>query len=532
MATRNLAVMFTDIKGFTARTSDSTRDGVRSLLDEHDRLLRPVFRHFDGTVVKTIGDAFLVYFESPTDAVICGLAIQSVLKKFNTSVSEKERIAVRVAINVGDVEMVDGDVLGEPVNIAARLEAITEPGEVWFTEAVYLTMNRKEAPSAEIGERTFKGIPLPVRVYKVISDPPSEQLLQIDRSVRLERGKPQIEGIGPTRVTQASWRPYAAAAVVALLVGPLLAVFGYDALGNWQMQRRIDRLIAIEDPVAALEAIDEALARRPDDLELRTLARRATEMNLDRRIARHEDGAVTLQWLEAEMAAKPYLDGLKPRLARLEAEVKLNEAIRSRGRDDAFWGAFRELIRRYPEGTEVPLAAVEVLKGANRIVATHLWPYELVIERGGGLPDDPELQQAILDASLQVLDGYPPASGYGERAHALTGAHFEEARAAWAEQALTEGGGYAVLNALVILEEAGDPRVSEPFHLALRAVAAADADPAIFEVLRALEDARQGRLVLEILTGTRPDMRSGTSSESRAAFAELRDDLRVRFPAD
>jgi class 3 adenylate cyclase len=101
MATRNLAIMFTDIKVFTQRTSASSRDAMKALLEQHERLLLPVFAHFDGTVVKTIGDAFLVYFESPTDAVLCGVTIQEVLRQHNAQQAEDDRLEVRVAINVG-----------------------------------------------------------------------------------------------------------------------------------------------------------------------------------------------------------------------------------------------------------------------------------------------------------------------------------------------------------------------------------------------------------------------------------------------
>ncbi len=531
MATRNLAVMFTDIKGFTARTSDSTRDGVRSLLDEHDRLLRPVFRHFDGTIVKTIGDAFLVYFESPTDAVICGLAIQSALKKFNASVAEDERIAVRVAINVGDVEMVDGDVLGEPVNIAARLESITDPGEVWFTEAVYLTMNRKEAPSAEIGERTFKGIPLPVRVYKVISDPPSEQLLQIDRSVRLERGVPHIEGLGPTRAPPPSWRRWAAAGIVALLVGPLLAVYAYDALDRWRAEKRIDRLIALEDPGRALEAIDGVLENRPDDERLRALAARVTEMQIDRRLDRGDDPAEVLEWLKDEMRGRGHLDVLRPRLAELEARVTLQEAITSRGRDNAFWQAFRELLERYPQDPEVPLAAIDVLRDNNRMLSTMLWPYELVTERGGP-PEDSKVRDHMLEACIRTFEVMQPESSYGERAHGLARNHFGEQRITWANQALEEGGGVAVLNALFILAETGDERVDQPFFSALRAVADADLQPEGLKMLQSLETEREASLVLDVIDAAQPQLRSGTSRESREVFTSLRRDLTARWRAD
>src|SRR5688500_9832785 len=140
--------MFTDIKGFTDRTSQVPREELRDLLSKHDTLLRPMFSAFRGRVIKTIGDAFLVVFGSPTDAVVCGMAVQEVLRKHNASVGETDRFHVRVAVNVGDVEERGSDVFGEAVNLASRLEGIAEAGEVWFTEAVYLTMNRHEAPTA------------------------------------------------------------------------------------------------------------------------------------------------------------------------------------------------------------------------------------------------------------------------------------------------------------------------------------------------------------------------------------------------
>jgi class 3 adenylate cyclase len=130
MATRNLSIMFTDIKGFTQRTSASSREAMKALLEQHERLLLPVFAYFDGVVVKTIGDAFLVYFESPTDAVLCGVTIQEVLRHHNAKQAKADRLEVRVAINVGEVELEQGDVMGEAVNIAARLEGVTEAGEV------------------------------------------------------------------------------------------------------------------------------------------------------------------------------------------------------------------------------------------------------------------------------------------------------------------------------------------------------------------------------------------------------------------
>ncbi len=167
MKTANLAIVFTDIKGFTERTSRQTLEENERLLATHDGLLRPIFSAFGGKIVKSIGDAFLVTFESPTQAVLAGVAIQDRLWMHNRETPEADRINVRVAVNVGEVRVENRDVFGEPVNIAARVEGITLAGEVFFTESVYLSMNKAEVPAEEVGHFELKGIPGKIRVFKV-----------------------------------------------------------------------------------------------------------------------------------------------------------------------------------------------------------------------------------------------------------------------------------------------------------------------------------------------------------------------------
>jgi class 3 adenylate cyclase len=169
MKTANLAIVFTDIKGFTERTGKQSHEENQRMLRLHDALLMPVFRAFEGRLVKTIGDAFLVVFPSPTRAVLCGVAIQDRLWDYNRRVAAPEQIRVRVAINLGEVREEKGDVFGEPVNIAARVESIAEAGEVLFTEAVYLAMNKAEVPAEEAGTHQLKGIATPIRVWRVPS---------------------------------------------------------------------------------------------------------------------------------------------------------------------------------------------------------------------------------------------------------------------------------------------------------------------------------------------------------------------------
>jgi len=167
LRTANLAIVFTDIKGFTERTSKQTLEQNEKLLKTHNELLAPLFKGLGGRIIKTIGDAFMVTFESPTAAVWSGVAIQDALWKYNQSASADEQLHVRVAINVGEVRVEGNDVFGEPVNIAARVEGQAEADEVTLTEAVYLSMNRAELATEELGKFEFKGIPEPVKLFKV-----------------------------------------------------------------------------------------------------------------------------------------------------------------------------------------------------------------------------------------------------------------------------------------------------------------------------------------------------------------------------
>lgn len=528
MITRNCAVMFTDIKGFTSRTSDATRKGFRTLLDEHDRLLRPVFRYFGGVVVKTIGDAFLVRFDSPTDAVVCGLALQAVLKQHNASVVEEEQIAIRVAINTGDVELHDGDVLGEPVNVASRLEAIAEPGEVWFTEAVYLTMNRKEVPTTEIGERTFKGIPRPVRVFKVLSDPPNEQIRLIDQAVRLERGVPRLDGLRERSARAFNWRPWAVAALVVILLGPVTTLVGYQVWSDRQTVNRIETLLELGDTAPALHHLDELLAERAHDADVRALGLRAVRQHLDGLNARHEDPEVIRDWLETRMADHGHLDALQDEFVTLDARVRLNAAFDS-GRGQIFWETFRSLLERYPESADIPLIAADIQRDNRQIAETRLWPYQVRVERAGFPDADTSLHQEILTVVGTTLERNLPASGYAQRAHDLLQSAPDATRLAWAEDALAEGSGAALANSLSILAALDDPRAEEPVHRALRNLLARENALSSMDILAADDDPDRGPRIAEILQEARLDMSADLDQEERARAEELQQALSQRW---
>ncbi len=198
MRNKTLSIMFTDIKGFTSRTSSTSRSDMIEMLKTHDDILTPVIIDYGGTLIKTIGDAFLVTFESPTDAVLSGIALQEKLQEFNESLPDDKKIEIRIAINTGEVSLKDGDIYGEAVNIAARVEGLADANQIFFTEATYLSMNKSEVPSAEIGYRLLKGIPEKIKVYKVLQEHNKQKVKLISAKIDEKKDTTKVEQSLPT----------------------------------------------------------------------------------------------------------------------------------------------------------------------------------------------------------------------------------------------------------------------------------------------------------------------------------------------
>ena len=139
------------------------------VLERHNRLLRPFFPKFHGSEVKTIGDSFLVEFESALDALKCAAEIQSYLHDYNISSKEEWKVKLRIGIHLGDVTHRAGDVFGDAVNIASRIEPIAGPEGICLSQQVYYQVQNKfELPLASLGEKALKNVSAPVEVFKVV----------------------------------------------------------------------------------------------------------------------------------------------------------------------------------------------------------------------------------------------------------------------------------------------------------------------------------------------------------------------------
>ena len=158
--------MLTDIVGYSALTQRDERLAL-ALVREQERLVRPIVASHRGRVVKTLGDGFLLEFPSALDAVEGAVDVQQALDRRN-SVPSVERIEVRIGIHLGDVVREHGDIFGDAVNVAARLEPLSYPGGACISQPVYDQVRSKvDVPMLPMGIPRLKNIAVPIQVYRL-----------------------------------------------------------------------------------------------------------------------------------------------------------------------------------------------------------------------------------------------------------------------------------------------------------------------------------------------------------------------------
>jgi adenylate cyclase len=168
--TRKLAaILAADVVGYSrlaGADEDLTLARLRALRSD---LINPTIAVHSGRVVKRTGDGLIVEFHSVVDAVRCAIELQSSMVQRNTGLPRERRIEFRVGIHLGDiVEENDGDLMGDGVNIAARLEGLAQPGTIRLSEDAYHQVRaRLDLPVSDLGDSKLKNIAEPVRVYSL-----------------------------------------------------------------------------------------------------------------------------------------------------------------------------------------------------------------------------------------------------------------------------------------------------------------------------------------------------------------------------
>jgi TolB-like protein len=148
--------------------------GTARTLREHRKITDALVAKHGGRIVKTTGDGGLLEFPSVVDALECAVAVQAVMAERNQGVPEDRRMLFRIGINLGDILIEGDDILGDGVNIAARLESIAEPGGICISSSVYEhVLGKVPVDFADLGEQSLKNITRAVRVYAIVQDGPS-----------------------------------------------------------------------------------------------------------------------------------------------------------------------------------------------------------------------------------------------------------------------------------------------------------------------------------------------------------------------
>ncbi len=208
------AIMFTDMVGYSA-LSQRDEKLAQELLEEHRRLLREIFPRFNGTEIKTIGDAFLVEFGSALEAAQCAIEIQRTLAKRNADIAPDRRIELKIGVHIGDVMHRGGDVYGDGVNIASRIEPVAGPGGICVSMDVERQIrNALEARFEKLAPTELKNISVPMELFRIV--------LPWERNTRLSEEREKRD-VRQRRSIPVGW--IAAVLVLLVVIGAGVFVF-------------------------------------------------------------------------------------------------------------------------------------------------------------------------------------------------------------------------------------------------------------------------------------------------------------------
>jgi adenylate cyclase len=167
---RLAAILAADVVGYSRLMERDEPGTLAALKSRRAEILQPMVSKHHGRVIKLMGDGVLVEFGSAVNAVACAVELQSAMDMANAGAAESQRIVLRIGINLGDVIVEGGDLYGDGVNIAARLESLSEPGGLCISGSVFEHVNGKLPHSfVSLGPQTLKNIDRPIQIYRLAS---------------------------------------------------------------------------------------------------------------------------------------------------------------------------------------------------------------------------------------------------------------------------------------------------------------------------------------------------------------------------
>jgi adenylate cyclase len=165
---RLAAILAADVVGYSRLIGADEEGTLNRLRAIRTEVVDPSITQNRGRIVKTTGDGLLVEFTSVVDALRCATEIQSDMAECSAGIAAEERIEFRIGINVGDIVVEEGDIFGDGVNVAARLEGLADPGTICVSARVQEdTVGKLEVAFDDLGEQRLKNIARPIRVYRI-----------------------------------------------------------------------------------------------------------------------------------------------------------------------------------------------------------------------------------------------------------------------------------------------------------------------------------------------------------------------------
>ena len=358
------AIVFTDICGFTQLMSRDENKAM-SLLDQQRTLLKPIIKNFNGEWLKEIGDGVLISFPSAVKAVTCSLEIQRIL-------AHNPELTLRIGIHIGDVIKKGGDVFGDGVNIASRLEPLAEPGGICVSERVHEDIKNKPDISAAFQEeQLLKGIDKPIKVYSIFTqmgstDEPKVQKDQIDSN---KNKVPLLAGI------------------LFLCMSIFFFTYHYDGSGEKKDERKsiavlpFDNMSEDDNSEYFSDGITEDIITYLSKIEgLKVISRTS--------IMQYKDSKKNLKDIAKELGVTNILEGS---VRRVDNRVRITGQLIDAKTDEHLWADIydRNLDDIFSVQTEVAKSIASALKTEmtdddiqrlNKVMTTNTDAYELLLK--------------------------------------------------------------------------------------------------------------------------------------------------------
>ena len=240
-------IMKTDLAGFTDRVSKSSHGDLSELLKKHDSIISGVIDKNEGKIIKGEGDSFWITFKSVTSAALSAIEIQRDLLYAQVGIADYEKMAIRIAITVGDILHQDNDIFGDSVNLTARIESITPPGETYISAAASLVVDQKQVDIEFVKKFELKGFANAEPIYRLN---PSDEIRIFENQVFLGSFLNNFSKFTKDREVQE---------IEELIIknDSLVKKLSEDYGGKILQEASCNKILIFNDPLEAIEGVRE-----------------------------------------------------------------------------------------------------------------------------------------------------------------------------------------------------------------------------------------------------------------------------------